>query len=498
MRPAGILAFALIAFAVACKQPARPSLKEEEQALDRVLQNRIEEVREGPAADKANATFDRRRRLPPPVQMNAAAIDELEKKVAEDPGNLDLRLQLLFIYEKPMARGELQLKFMLARRRHILWLITNYPEDELAGSPAAIIRTRETSFTTADPEGYTEAKQLWFSQLENKPINVAILANAANAFEIDDNHLAGQLLEQARIVQPNRRLTAQLARVYVLALVGATAAIPVSTGYSYNIAVQGNDTALTNDVFANEIRRKLDASRDDELLQDVGADLLQGRDLSKDFDYKALGRHYLTRAATLNPGSNARRILANAFSEDQTRIRQERIRQLPKDNRYEAAAALPDKDRFDLFWLLALNAANYGNSFDSLHPAEAKQEWLKAEKYATDLIAVAPKFRREPAYPLAIFNANMLLAQIAARTNDIDRAVQYLRAAAQAPKLPDDIRWPNIGYRGLCNILIARGRQKDVVDFLEHVAMIDSLQRDPVLAVTAQLRQGQKPSWYGF
>lgn len=496
------IAVALFAgtLAVACKQQARPSLQEEQQALARVLQNRFEEFREAPVATTENSTFDRLKKLSPPMQMNEAAIDELEDKAAADPDNLDLRLQLLFIYERPMARGERTQKFLLARRRHILWVIGNHPEDGLAGSSAMFIRTRQTNplFTPADPEGYAEAKKLWLSQIDKKPMSVVILANAANAFEIDDKPLAEKLLERARTIQPSRRLTAQLARVYALALVGATAALPGVAGFSYTIVIQGHDREQEFGGFANEVRRKLDTSRDDELLQDVGSELVQSRDPSADFDYKVLGRRYLTRAVALNPASDARGILANAASDEQTRVRQERIRQLPKDNRYEAAAALPDRDRFDLFWLLALDAFNYGNSYDSLHPAEAKQQWLKAQKYATDLIALAPKFRRDPAYPLAIFNANVLLAQIAARTNDIDRSVQYLRAAAKAPKLPEDIRWPGSGYRGLCNILIARGRQSDVIDFLENVAMLDSLQRDPVLAVTAQLRQGERPSWYGF
>src|SRR5579862_5317737 len=112
-------------FAVACKQQARPSLQEEQEALARVLQNRLEDVRIGPVAATANAGFNRLKKLSPPIQINAAAIDELENKAAKDPDNLDLRLQLLFTYERPMPRGEPTSKFLLARRRHILWLIQN-------------------------------------------------------------------------------------------------------------------------------------------------------------------------------------------------------------------------------------------------------------------------------------------------------------------------------------------------------------------------------------
>jgi len=66
-----------------------------------------------------------------------------------------------------------------------------------------------------------------------------------------------------------------------------------------------------------------------------------------DFDAVALGKRYLVRAAQINPNSEAQAQLASVSSGD----RQLRVRQLPKENRYEAASALPDRDRFELFWV---------------------------------------------------------------------------------------------------------------------------------------------------
>lgn len=79
-----------------------------------------------------------------------------------------------------------------ARRRHILWLIENHPESEVAGLPEAIIEP--DGHQLADEEGYRRAKQLWLRQAEKQKDNPAVRRNAARFLQPDDKANAEDLL----------------------------------------------------------------------------------------------------------------------------------------------------------------------------------------------------------------------------------------------------------------------------------------------------------------
>lgn len=79
-----------------------------------------------------------------------------------------------------------------ARRRHILWLIENHPESEVAGLPEAIISPDGPQL--ADEEGYRQAKDLWLQQTEKQKDNPAVRRNAATFLQPDDKANAEDLL----------------------------------------------------------------------------------------------------------------------------------------------------------------------------------------------------------------------------------------------------------------------------------------------------------------
>src|SRR6266496_4365816 len=277
-------------------------------------------------------------------------------------------------------------------------------------------------------------------------------------------------------------------------ILGATALRPPIDEYAGNFVVLSVSAAEARSSDADEARRKLASSRDDALLTYVGQILMMPGSLDSGFDSMALAGQYLERAAALNPKSEAKRGIEGLRIRD----RQARIRELPKEGRYEAATLMSDRDKFELFWELAKHSYYYGDSFDAAHREEARREWERSRKYAADLAEVAPRFRSDPEYGAAIFNANAMLGFVAVEKGDTVSALRYLREAMNAPNNPGMTtwpnNWPNAPWTRLCSALIDEGHANDVIEFLEHFAETDST--DELLAAAAQIRNGQRPRWY--
>ncbi|TMB93407.1 MAG: hypothetical protein E6J42_12970 [Chloroflexi bacterium] len=250
----------------------------------------------------------------------------------------------------------------------------------------------------ADPEGYAQAKQLWLAYAERPDASAAGLSHAAYLLLAADKSLAEKLLVRARGLQPGGPWAARFGRLYASMILGATAVRPPHNEHFGNFVVLSVSAEEARGSDAGEARRKLASSTDDALLIYVAQILLIRGSLNTTFDSMALAKQYLARAAALNPKSEARSQLEGLRTID----RQARIRELPKEGRYEAASLLSDRDKFELFLGLAGHSYSYGNSFDAEHREEAHREWEKARKYAADLAKVASGFRSDPEYGAAI------------------------------------------------------------------------------------------------
>src|SRR5262245_25540469 len=82
------------------------------------------------------------------------------------------------------------------RRRHLLWIIENVPELEIAGQPEALLSPFEGC------ETYEKAKTTWLKSLERNPDNIAVLENASNFF-FESPSLVEPLLHRARALDPD-------------------------------------------------------------------------------------------------------------------------------------------------------------------------------------------------------------------------------------------------------------------------------------------------------
>lgn len=136
---------------------------------------------------------------------------DLERRVAEDPWDLESRTVLIGHYLTHLADDEAP----SARREHILWLIEHQPEAPVLGVPIF-------ANPVLDGRLYRRGAAIWNRHLERDPNNLAILHNASAYFLLAERELAIELLERASQIEPeNPRWRERIGQAYMLdAVVG--------------------------------------------------------------------------------------------------------------------------------------------------------------------------------------------------------------------------------------------------------------------------------------
>jgi hypothetical protein len=135
-------------------------------------------------------------------------VAELEAVVAKSPENLSARTKLLGYY---FAARHTQPDSKDACRKHVLWIIKNRPEAEVAGTPYCQLNA------ILDANGYHEAKQLWSDQTKAHAKDSAILGHAAQFLFLNDRTEAETLLKQAKSLEAkNPKWSDQLAHLYAM------------------------------------------------------------------------------------------------------------------------------------------------------------------------------------------------------------------------------------------------------------------------------------------
>lgn len=127
-----------------------------------------------------------------PTATARTAVEELEKRLAAAPDDVDLRSRLLtayFLDRSPEGRA--------ARTRHALWIIEHAPEADIAGMPYASLDR------ILDPEGYERARALWLGHVEKDGKNPKILAYAARFLLLHDRDRAEELLQRGARLEPD-------------------------------------------------------------------------------------------------------------------------------------------------------------------------------------------------------------------------------------------------------------------------------------------------------
>ena len=142
------------------------------------------------------------------LRLNANQASELEAAVAKNPDDLSARTKLLGYYFKSRHTAA---DARATQRKHVLWIIKNRPETEIAGTPFCQIDA------ISDPEGYHGAKQLWSEAARAHAKNSTILGHAAQFVFIHDRDLAEDLFKKAQQLEPKEpKWSDQLGHLYAM------------------------------------------------------------------------------------------------------------------------------------------------------------------------------------------------------------------------------------------------------------------------------------------
>jgi beta-lactamase regulating signal transducer with metallopeptidase domain len=399
--------------------------------------------------------------------MGAAQAAQLEAAVKQNPNDFDTRRKLMIYYQSCGRTGVGNAQITQNFWAHKLWFIEHYPEHGIAAMDAPLW----------DAAGHEKAKKLWFAYIERKDAPLGALLQAAEFFREEDPPLAEKLLLRVQAARPKISWISQF-----------------SSLYSSTLAKTGAQGA-----FAQEVRKKLDGTKDSLLLAVVGSDLARGK-WGSNPEGIALGKSYLERALQLNPQCMPAQ---NGLAYIQRMQESERMRQLVKpevsEAQYKMVSELPEAERFQFLPSLAQNAYIKGNIKEYYkHDAPgARQDWAFARRYAQDALSLAPQFSKDSNYRKAMFSANMVLGMVAMVVDgDIKAATKYLLAASKTPAA--DISMAFFIQR-LPTALLKHGgpeQRKAVIEYLERCGPIFMSHGLIGPKDAEKLRAGNMPAFY--
>jgi beta-lactamase regulating signal transducer with metallopeptidase domain len=439
--------------------------------------------------------------------MTAADVDALEASLKRTREDFEAIKKLQAFYQQS-GQTVFGWNTMIARRRpHILWMIDNHPEHELAMWPVS---------AEADPVGYAEARARWLAQTRKPDASEIVLLNAARFLARADAPLAEQMLlrAKAKATAPDR------VRQVVNRL-----------GYFYGDVIRGpvsprNGSPLTSidsDTYAREVRARLTRSDDAPVLASAGMVLMR---TYGDDARRQVGVQLLRRAVQIDPQQQSARAQLAAIEHESVRrpvgekvrgraaalaggdigaklaarqtLTQDERRKL-REAEAQAVAELSDAERFALLPDLAnrdyMLAESFGRDTDR---AAAEAAFARSKQYAQDTVALAPAFRDDPAYGKAVYHATVALGAHALREGDKPAAVRYMLEAITAPPSRGlETRSFGLDQR-LANYLLKEGERETVAVFLERSADLRPAEREQLLKDAAAIRAGKMPASFQY
>ena len=144
------------------------------------------------------------------TRLSDDAAKKAEEQLRANPDDLSLRTKLLGYYTSKQFESEAARK---VRQSHVLWVIEHRPEAAVAGLPQGQLDP------ITDGEAFSQGKQLWLKHVEANPKNLNILGNAANYFLLWEADTSEQLLQKAKVLDPNNpEWSSRLGLLYTLGM----------------------------------------------------------------------------------------------------------------------------------------------------------------------------------------------------------------------------------------------------------------------------------------
>ncbi|HEY4362544.1 MAG TPA: energy transducer TonB [Bryobacteraceae bacterium] len=195
--------------------------------------------------------------------LTPAQASALEEKVSKNALDTFSRASLLAFAAQ--TGGEQARKL---REDQLAWLVPHSPDDDLLGSPLALIDIRE------DKAGYQRIGEMWITQIKEHPENFPIHQHAIQFLKLADPDTAEKLI--LRIIAADKDAYAWIGDLYALQTLGVTALDP-HTG----LPAAALDR-LPENTFAQKTKSTLDSTTDARLVLSTMQNLsIQGRALAK-------------------------------------------------------------------------------------------------------------------------------------------------------------------------------------------------------------------------
>lgn len=120
-------------------------------------------------------------------------------------------------------------------------------------------------------------------------------------------------------------------------------------------------------------------------------------------------------------------------------------------------------------------------------------DYSKAQQYATELLALAPKYKKNWNYGNAIHDGHMVLGRVALTKGDKKGAIQQLLEAGKTPGSPQlDSFGPNMS---LARDLVAKGETQAVITYLDECKIFWKDTRGHLGIWKSEIKEGEMPDF---
>lgn len=417
-------------------------------------------------------------------RLSKADALQLEKRLEQDPHDLSARSKLLGYYFHRASRQLGVAATIDARRRHIHWLINNYPDSDLAGMPEITIDPAGHSL--ADREGYEAAKLLWEEQIEKHQADTAILRNAARFVQLHDKQLAESYLKEAND-------SVSLGLLYAEGVLKI--AMQTHTGLPVGIGRSEQDNS-----FSIKAKQALDDSSDPKVLASAIHYLFMRGPIAQAFARKQMDIDPVEYGAELTRKLEAicascvtdfwplyfqmKRMMARTEEEKKTLARRE-LNYLEKSSGLAAGMDQMDESNRRVFEASMISKL--------LNAAFAAGELAKAKDYANRLLMTDFVVNSAGRAGNEIHAANIILGRIALKQGDLKRAKEHLRKAGQVSGGATLSSFgPNMS---LAKELLEQGEAQIVLEYLDLCNLFWDRGREDLQHWEVTIRKGGMPDF---
>ena len=403
--------------------------------------------------------------------------EKLEAGLQANPEDQSARMRLLSYY---LSTNVPAAKALEPRRRHILWLIRNQPDNGMFGGSFGIIRAKGDRL--ADPEGYSEAAKLWRDQIAKSNATAATFAHAGEFFKSTGRDEALIIVETGlRRYPDHQRLGILRGNLYGMALTGAASVDQFGRP-------SGFPTDPLNTADSIKVRKALESVDNPNILIGVVASLgSQYYEFQKLGDAQAtelfhLAEGYIERARNKSPEDvSLQSAISNIYSNAAG------MKPLAKDKAriLEKGAEMVTLPQQRSTILTNLAEAHFNNRQYDAAALDA-EEVLK-------IVSANPNPRMAMGYGGSIHDANTILGRVALkRENPVEAKTRLLTAGRVDPSPMMSAMGPKFT---LAQDLIQAG-ERDTV--LEYITLCKNLwkNKDEVLDGWAStIRSGGSPEF---